>query len=608
LIHFHINDHRSTSITTTTTTTTTTASSSQSGGSSFTVPYQQQRYESIGELKHEPQQQLEQEQHQLKQQQQQPTQFDKRCDYAKYPTLDDFLKSNCHLVFPTTSTTKTMDVSIVVSLNNEPQDSYKLLQSLLVLNTTSSGVQYEVIFLVDNESNTAVMQTREMLIRTQNAKIFINIGTAMNKKLSHSKAVNYVVKQLASNKSRFYWLINDDVKVSPRSLDVLYSDIESDSSVGAVGCKLLSSTGRLKAAGSIVFQDGTTMSYGTDNNANDIEFNYRRSVDFVSDACLMVRKDALLSVGGLSEELSDYSHTEFEAIDLQMAIRYRKKLEVIYQPFAVATYLRSGSDSSSSEQLAASRKKLYDRWFRVLQERRYPVGKNIECSREIVESGLRVLWIDQEVRPPSFGSGFGRALELCSVIRSLGHSITMFPYERRRTFEGEDEYRRVNGIELFTSSAPLNVNQLDRRLREFLLKRRGFYDVVIVSRPNIFVKVYDIVRTSFPGVPIIYDAEGVWFVRDWIRHKKYHSLFDRHKMDDEFGIFKKANETWFVSQRDNNIIRRLLNSEINYSIISHAIEIVPTRASRKERNGVGFLGAFHNFLYYNGDAVTYPPE
>ena len=85
--------------------------------------------------------------------------------------------------------------------------------------------------------------------------------------------------------------------------------------------------GRLQEAGGIVWKDGSD---GTmDRESPQLyQFNYRKEVDYISGACLLLRKSLWDTVGGFDER---FSPAYYEDTDLAFAIR-RAGREVIYQP------------------------------------------------------------------------------------------------------------------------------------------------------------------------------------------------------------------------------------------------------------------------------------
>jgi glycosyltransferase involved in cell wall biosynthesis len=138
------------------------------------------------------------------------------------------------------------------------------------------------------------------------------------------------------------------------------------------------------------------------------------------------------------------------------------------------------------------------------------------------------------------------------------------------------------------------------------------YDVVIVSRPITFRKTFPILRNHFiPTVPIIYDAEGVWYARDEMFLKSMNRSISsdpevvkskRH----ELNVFHNATAIWFVSEQDAKTVIKDGNFDrkLDYNVITSAFPIFKTKKIQKSPN-IGFLGTFHNSTYYNGDAVLY---
>src|SRR3712207_9315076 len=72
-----------------------------------------------------------------------------------------------------------------------------------------------------------------------------------------------------------------------RSLRAAADVLDGDSSIGAVGGRIVLPDGTLQEAGSIIWNDGTCLGYGRGGNPDDPEFMFRRDVDYCSGAFLM---------------------------------------------------------------------------------------------------------------------------------------------------------------------------------------------------------------------------------------------------------------------------------------------------------------------------------
>ena len=215
---------------------------------------------------------------------------------------------------------------------------------------------YELI-VVDNGSPD---DTREVLAgEVANAKIVVNernqgFGRAGNQGAAHAVA-------------RYVLFLNQDAFVQPGWLPPLLERVESDASIAAVGPMLLNPDGSLQCAGALLARSGSTTCYGSDGDPTRDEFRDARIVDYLSGACLLVRRCAFNAVGGFDPK---YGLAYFEDADLCLslaALGYRS----IYEPRATVTHVRGRATTDEAFALLALRNRaLFERRWRSVLARR----------------------------------------------------------------------------------------------------------------------------------------------------------------------------------------------------------------------------------------------
>jgi glycosyltransferase involved in cell wall biosynthesis len=116
---------------------------------------------------------------------------------------------------------------------------------------------------------------------------------------------------------------------------------------------------------------------------------------------------------------------------------------------------------------------------------------------------LRILVVEDYVPDATVGSGYGRMIDTIADLRAMGNvHIALHPAFGQS--EGEPRIG-PEGVEVLAE--PLAGHLLQ-------LRSRGLrYDVVIVSRPHNYERVAPTLRDLLPGVPVIYDAEALYFRR-----------------------------------------------------------------------------------------------
>lgn len=253
------------------------------------------------------------------------------------------------------------DVTVVMLTYNR----WDLTKEALRLLAEVTEPRYEVV-IVDNASNDG---TLDELDRVQGARILRN-----PRNLGFGPANN---QGAAMARSRYLLLLNSDAWVRPGWLEPLLDVADADPGVAAVASKLLYPDGRLQEAGSIIWRDGRVRQYGDGDQPNRPEYNFRRTVDYASAACLLVRRSAFRSVGGFDPR---FAPVYYEDVDLCLALAAGRG-RVVYQPRSVVEHVRGASSSGGvqSARVERNRRLLRARWRAVL-DRRPPESWRVEPS------------------------------------------------------------------------------------------------------------------------------------------------------------------------------------------------------------------------------------
>jgi GT2 family glycosyltransferase len=135
--------------------------------------------------------------------------------------------------------------------------------------------------------------------------------------------------------------LNSDALVHARWLSYLREAIERHPTAGAVAPRLLNVDGTLQEAGALLFQNGYTQFYGFGEDAERAPYCFPREIDYASAACLLVRRQAFVEVGGFD---AIYAPAYYEDVDLCLSLR-EKGYRILYEPRAVATHARGASSS-----------------------------------------------------------------------------------------------------------------------------------------------------------------------------------------------------------------------------------------------------------------------
>lgn len=146
---------------------------------------------------------------------------------------------------------------------------------------------------------------------------------------------------------KYVWLLNNDTLVSPTCLESLVEKMETDTTVGICGAKLIyhHNRDRVQAAGGAIFSRvrGGSVHVGADCSSKD-DFDVslvEQKIDYVVGASMFVRRAYVEKIGLMSEDYFLY----YEEIDWSTRGRYFFRLG--YCDSAVVYHKEGGSIGSS---------------------------------------------------------------------------------------------------------------------------------------------------------------------------------------------------------------------------------------------------------------------
>ena len=257
-------------------------------------------------------------------------------------------------------------VSIVMPVYNHYTQTISCLKSLHAAGTRCG---YEIILADDcSDDETGGISEPATNIRivsnTENLQFLRNCNNAA-----------------MAARGKYLLFLNNDTNVQTGWLDSLLATAESDDSIGIVGSKLVYPNGRLQEAGGIVWNDGSCWNYGWFDDPQKVEYNYVREVDYVSGACLLIRRDLWEKIGGFDER---FAPAYYEDTDLAFQARHLG-YKVVYQPNSVVVHfegISSGTDLGRGikHNQLINRSKFFKKWQSVLQKEHFERGKNLAAA------------------------------------------------------------------------------------------------------------------------------------------------------------------------------------------------------------------------------------
>jgi len=301
------------------------------------------------------------------------------------------------------------EVSIIVAFYNKAHLGLLCIEAIL----ENADVPYELI-LVDNGSTD---NTKEMLDRLDGAEIIRN-----QKNLGFGLACTQGAEKA---RGEYLCFLNNDALLQPRSLNAVSADFREDSSIGAVGGKILLADGHLQEAGSIVWNDGSAWGYGRGDDPRLPRYEFRRPVDYCSGAFLFTPRSLFNELGGFDAR---FLPAYYEDIDYCFKV-WNKGLRVIYEPRAVIRHYESASSETTETAkgpILENRAKFVDKWRLQLEQHLPPAGEHVPYARIAVQAGgARILYLKDPACQSVYDSTSIRPDAVVAQLVNEGHHITV---------------------------------------------------------------------------------------------------------------------------------------------------------------------------------------
>lgn len=233
-------------------------------------------------------------------------------------------------------------VSIIIPTRNRAD-----LLSNCIAGVRAAGYPDLEVIVVDNDSDDA--ETIEYLARISNDGINV---------IGHSGTFNYSAinnRAVAEATGELICLLNNDIEAVSNDWVQIMATQSLRDDVGAVGAQLLYPDGRIQHAG-VALGIGNAAGHAHRFQRPEEEGYFKRHllpqfVSAVSAACLMVRRDRFLAVGGLDE--IDFQ-VAFNDVDLCLKLNARG-WQSLYEPRATLIHHESVSRGFDKDPVGAAR-------------------------------------------------------------------------------------------------------------------------------------------------------------------------------------------------------------------------------------------------------------
>lgn len=396
---------------------------------------------------------------------------------------------NDPLVFPSCEAPL---VSIVIPVYNQWETTLACLVSIL---ENTPDIPYEVI-IADDDSQDDTRRLAELAPGVHHITNTENLGFLRN--------CNQAARQASG---KYLVLLNNDTHVQPNWLAHLVYLVEQDEHVGIAGPMLLYPDGRLQEAGGIIWQDGSGWNYGHLDYPGRPEYNYLKEVDYISGACILVRKSLWDEIGGFDDR---FAPAYYEDTDLAFEVR-RRGYKVVYQPLSRVVHLEGishGKEVSSGVKAyqKVNHSKFHTKWIDVLDSQHGRDPRDLFTARDRSKCRKTVLYIDHYVPLYDQDAGSKTTFHYLKLLVEMGYRL-IFLGDNFVDYRPYTTTLQQMGIEVLYGS------WYYRNWKSWLSVHGKNIDYICLSRPHIAHKYLPLVK-RFTRAKLLFFGHDLHYLRE----------------------------------------------------------------------------------------------
>jgi len=482
-------------------------------------------------------------------------------------------------------------VSVIIPAYNAWPVNYQCIAHII---SNTQGVAYEVI-LADDCSTDDTRHCTDIIKNLVHVRSPDNLGFLKN--CNHAAGFA---------KGKYILFLNNDTKVKPNWLSPLVTLAEKDAAIGLVGAKLVYPDGKLQEAGGIIWNDASGWNYGHKQDPQSPEFNYVKEADYISGACILIRKEAWIKAGGFDER---YSPAYCEDSDMAFTLR-SMGYKVMYQPLAEVIHYEGyshGTDAALADNAGAvksyqaiNNKKFFEKWKEVLTGEQLPNAQNVFQARDRTTHKKTMLVIDHYVPHFDKDAGSKTTFQYLELFAALNLNIKFLG----DNFFKHEPYTTVlqqMGIEVLYGAWYRDNWQ------QWIIDNSEQFDYIYLNRPHISIKYIDFLKKTTKAT-ILYYGHDLHFLREAMQYeveKDPRLLKSAEKWKEtETYLFEQSDIVLTPSEAEQKTIA-LLNSRFRVETILPYFFAEPALAidDFDRRSDVLFVGGFSH--QPNLDAVEW---
>lgn len=401
-------------------------------------------------------------------------------------------------------------------------------------------------------------------------------------------------------KGRYLYFLNNDTQLTNQSIDKLVETFNRKNDAGIVGSKLLFEDSLLQEAGGIVWNTGQIWNFGRNADANEPEYNYLRSVDYVSGSSLMIKSDVFKSLDGF-----DTIFKPMYCEDVDLAFRVKKLgYKIYYQPLSIIYHFEgktSGNDISKGYKKfqVDNITKLQKRWSKSISK----LGKEGLAIPENINRGRKksILYIDNDLPRYDRDAGSMSQFNRLKVLYDLGYHVTFLP----NNLLFEELYcneLQSYGIECLYFTPRLYS------FKKILEDNIDKFDYVFICRPESYVKTKPFLK-KLKKTKIIYDFVDLHFLRMRREQELGYNISNdeiNRIQKIELEAIRKCHASFLISSSEKKYLlkNKLINKyDKDVFVIPLIVSVNDIKCSYERSKDFFFVGNYNHSP--NVDAVKY---
>jgi GT2 family glycosyltransferase/2-polyprenyl-3-methyl-5-hydroxy-6-metoxy-1,4-benzoquinol methylase len=467
------------------------------------------------------------------------------------------------------------DVSIIIPVYNKWKYTYNCLKSIF---DNTKNYSYEVIIVDDNSND----ETHKLFKKIKN---IIYIRNTQNKGFINN--CNYASRFA---KGKYIVFLNNDTIVSENWLDNFIDIMKNDKTAGIVGPKFVFPDGKLQEAGGIIWKDGSGWNYGRFDDPDKPEYNYVKYVDYISGACIMIKKDLWNEIGGFDIR---YIPAYYEDTDLAFEVR-RRGYNVIYQPKTVIVHFEGISngidlDSGIKKYQSINQKKFIEKWKQTLEKDHFENGTNVFYARDRSKNKKTILFIDHYVPMWDKDAGSKAVFSYLKLLTEVGFNVKFLG---DNFFKHEPYTSRLQqmGIEV------LYGEWYSNNFNGWIKENSDKINYIVLSRPHITIKYIDFLKNKTKA-KLFYFGHDLHYLRELreyqiLKEKKY--LISSNKIKKiELNIMNKVDVSYYFSYYEIEELKKEFPDIRVKNIPLYIYDNIPDfKYNAEERENLLFVGGF----------------